>query len=285
MTAVADRSLYIVEVSRCLPDMDSHRRVPCHRPGGKVDADAESLAITLGARWRCPRRSPGARPDIPRPPPARCQHRRNASGDDDDQWGHGSVVRADGRNPAGEEVVAERVSGELRLRPGVHRRVGLARHVRRRRRRSRRNVRRRDGWCARIDRDVRPLFVPTESRRGRRGQRVSVRAARAGRTTSSATCGSARSSTCSSEWRQQPAAFALRGMVKLPTARQRRRRRHRQGRFRCSTRSSSKELNQRVELSGFGGFIVRGDPDGVDLRERVPLGRRRRRCRRARACG
>ena len=38
----------------------------------------------------------------------------------------------------------------------------------------------------------------------------------------------------------------------------------------------SKEVNQRVELSGFGGFIVRGDPDGVDLTERVPVGLRRR---------
>ena len=27
----------------------------------------------------------------------------------------------------------------------------------------------------------------------------------------------------------------------------------------------SKEVNERVELSGYGGFIVRGDPDGVDL--------------------
>src|SRR5919109_4400942 len=27
----------------------------------------------------------------------------------------------------------------------------------------------------------------------------------------------------------------------------------------------SKEINQRVELSGFGGFIVRGDPSEVDL--------------------
>ncbi len=38
----------------------------------------------------------------------------------------------------------------------------------------------------------------------------------------------------------------------------------------------SKEINQRVELSGYGGFIVRGDPDDVELLQRVPLGFRRR---------
>jgi hypothetical protein len=27
----------------------------------------------------------------------------------------------------------------------------------------------------------------------------------------------------------------------------------------------SSEINERVELSGFGGFIVRGDPDEFDL--------------------
>ena len=32
-----------------------------------------------------------------------------------------------------------------------------------------------------------------------------------------------------------------------------------------STLIASKEINQRVELSGFGGFIFRGDPDDVDI--------------------
>jgi outer membrane protein OmpA-like peptidoglycan-associated protein len=67
-----------------------------------------------------------------------------------------------------------------------------------------------------------------------------------------------------SEFRQQPAAFALRGIVKLPTGNED------EG---AGTGSPdfmvdaivSKELNQSVELTGFGGFIVRGDPDGVDL--------------------
>ena len=47
------------------------------------------------------------------------------------EWGYGAVVRADGRSAAGEEVVAERLPGELRSRPGLHRRVGLAGDVRR----------------------------------------------------------------------------------------------------------------------------------------------------------
>ena len=48
----------------------------------------------------------------------------------------------------------------------------------------------------RIDRDVRPVFT-SNAGVGRHGQRVSVRRARAGRGTSSATCGSARRSTWS----------------------------------------------------------------------------------------
>jgi len=69
----------------------------------------------------------------------------------------------------------------------------------------------------------------------------------------------------SSQWRQQPAAFALRGLIKIPTA---------------SDDDPgvgtgkldfaidaivSKELNERVELSGFGGVMFRGDPDGASL--------------------
>ena len=66
-----------------------------------------------------------------------------------------------------------------------------------------------------------------------------------------------------SQWRQQPAAFALRGMVKLPVGDE------------DSGASSgkadfafdailSKEINERVEVSGYGGYIVRGSPDQVE---------------------
>ena len=68
-----------------------------------------------------------------------------------------------------------------------------------------------------------------------------------------------------SEYRQHPMAFGLRGMLKLPTAKD-----DEEG---VGTGKldftvdaiASKEINQRVELSGFGGLIFRGDPDDVDL--------------------
>ncbi len=68
-----------------------------------------------------------------------------------------------------------------------------------------------------------------------------------------------------SQWRQQPAAFALRGLVKLPTAKD-----DEEG---VGTGKPdvaidavlSKEINERVELSGFGGLIFRGKPDQVEV--------------------
>src|SRR4051812_7391308 len=66
-----------------------------------------------------------------------------------------------------------------------------------------------------------------------------------------------------SEWHQRPFAFALRPMLKLPTG-------DKEGG--ASTGKTdfvldavlSKELNQRVEVSGYGGFIFRGEPDAVE---------------------
>ena len=66
-----------------------------------------------------------------------------------------------------------------------------------------------------------------------------------------------------SQWRQQPAAFAVRGMVKLPTG------------DKDSGASTgkpdvafdgviSKEINERAEISGYAGFIVRGAPSDVE---------------------
>jgi outer membrane protein OmpA-like peptidoglycan-associated protein len=68
-----------------------------------------------------------------------------------------------------------------------------------------------------------------------------------------------------SQWRQQPAAFALRGLIKLPTAKD-----DEEG---VGTGKPdfaidavlSKEVNERVELSGFGGLIFRGKPDQVEV--------------------
>jgi outer membrane protein OmpA-like peptidoglycan-associated protein len=66
-------------------------------------------------------------------------------------------------------------------------------------------------------------------------------------------------------WRQQPVALAVRGLVKLPTAKD-----DEEG---VGTGKPdfaidgivSKEINERVELSGFGGFIIRGKPDQVEI--------------------
>ena len=68
-----------------------------------------------------------------------------------------------------------------------------------------------------------------------------------------------------SQYRQQPVAFGVRGMVKLPTAND-----DDEG---VGTGKAdfafdaivSKEINERVELSGYGGFIVRGQPDDVEI--------------------
>ena len=68
-----------------------------------------------------------------------------------------------------------------------------------------------------------------------------------------------------SEWKQQPVALAVRGIVKLPTAKS-----DEEGVGSGKTDFAfdgivSKEINQRVELSGYGGFMFRGDPDDVSL--------------------
>jgi outer membrane protein OmpA-like peptidoglycan-associated protein len=67
----------------------------------------------------------------------------------------------------------------------------------------------------------------------------------------------------SSQWRQKPAAFAIRGVVKVPTAS-----------FDDGLGTGepdflvdgivSKELPSNVEVSGYGGLAVRGKPNGID---------------------
>ena len=126
----------------------------------------------------------------------------------------------------------------------------------------------------RIDRDVRPLFFT--GRPARAAWSTTIRSSRrAGRTTSSATSGSAPRSTyvavaSSSRWPSR-----VRGMIKLPTAKD-----DEEG---VGTGKPdfavdaivSKEINERVELSGFGGFIVPRQPGRRRAVERVPLGLRR----------
>ncbi len=74
-----------------------------------------------------------------------------------------------------------------------------------------------------------------------------------------------------SEYRQAPAAFAFRGLVKLPTAKDDDGAGTGKPDFALDA-IVSKEINERVELSGFGGFIVRGDPDLFDLSNGIRWG-------------
>ena len=88
-----------------------------------------------------------------------------------------------------------------------------------------------------------------------------------------------------SECRQKPAALAVRGIVKLPTGDDGRRRQHGQGRLSSSTSSSARKLAKRVEVSGLRRLRVPRQPGRLRHAERrVPLGRRRRRSRRAARC-
>ncbi|HET7694664.1 MAG TPA: OmpA family protein [Vicinamibacterales bacterium] len=122
----------------------------------------------------------------------------------------------------------------------------------------------------RIDRDVRPLFLASASGSALEANRQAggfvvqnplARRAWSGNNVGDLWLGG--KINLLSEWRQQPAAFALRLMVKAPTG---------------DTESGagtgkadfafdailSKELNARVELSGYAGYIVRGEPDEVE---------------------
>jgi outer membrane protein OmpA-like peptidoglycan-associated protein len=116
----------------------------------------------------------------------------------------------------------------------------------------------------RIDRDVRPIFLPSQPDAG--GVINDYPFVRQG--WSDNQMGDLWVGTkvnLLSEGRQQPVAFALRGMVKLPVAKD-----DEEG---VGTGKAdfavdailSKELNQRVEVSGFGGVIFRGDPSDFGL--------------------
>jgi outer membrane protein OmpA-like peptidoglycan-associated protein len=116
----------------------------------------------------------------------------------------------------------------------------------------------------RIDRDVRPLFLTGVSEPGGKvNPHPFVRDGWSGNQLGDLWLGA--KVNLASEYRQQPVAFALRGQVKLPTASA-----DDEG---VGTGKAdvaidaivSKEINQRVELSGFGGMIFRGDPSDTDL--------------------
>jgi len=116
----------------------------------------------------------------------------------------------------------------------------------------------------RIDRDVRPIFRPANSQVGGLvNDYPFVSGGWSGNQLGDFWVGG--KINFASEWQQKPMAFAVRSMIKLPTAKD-----DEEG---VGTGKldwvidaiASKEINQRVELSGYGGFIVRGDPDNVRL--------------------
>src|SRR5512142_3124181 len=117
----------------------------------------------------------------------------------------------------------------------------------------------------RIDRDIRPIFVattPDQKYGGAINEYPMVKQGWTGDNFGDVWVGA--KINLLSQYRQQPLAFGVRAMVKLPTA--------------DETKGAgtgkadwaidaivSKEINDRVEVSGFGGFIVRGDPTNWDL--------------------
>jgi len=74
-----------------------------------------------------------------------------------------------------------------------------------------------------------------------------------------------------SQHRQAPAAFGVRGLIKLPTASDDEGAGTKKVDFAVDA-ILSKEINERVELSGFAGFIVRGDPSRYDLANGIRWG-------------
>ena len=115
----------------------------------------------------------------------------------------------------------------------------------------------------RIDRDLRPLFLATLPETGGVvNEYPFVNDGWSGNQFGDIWLGAKFNLT--SQHRQQAAAFALRGMLKLPTASED----DGAGTGKMDFAFDaivSKELNERVELSGFGGVILRGDPDEWNL--------------------
>jgi outer membrane protein OmpA-like peptidoglycan-associated protein len=115
----------------------------------------------------------------------------------------------------------------------------------------------------RVDRDLRPLFVATQPKAGGVvNEYPFVKDGWTGNNIGDLWVGAKVNLT--SQWRQQPAAFAIRGMVKLPTADDAKGAGTGKPDFAVDAIVSG-EANERVELSGYGGFIVRGQPDAIDV--------------------
>jgi len=115
----------------------------------------------------------------------------------------------------------------------------------------------------RIDRDTRPLFEPSSvGDGGLTNERPFVRDTWTGNEFGDLFVGA--KVNLLSEYRQQPFAMAVRGTAKVPTAGEDSGAGTGQWDY-FSDLVASKELSRRVEITGFGGYAWRGDPDGVSL--------------------
>ena len=122
----------------------------------------------------------------------------------------------------------------------------------------------------RIDRDLRPLFNPLLPKAGGVvNEYPFVNDGWSGNQLGDLWLGAKWNLT--SQYRQQPVAFAIRGMAKLPTASDE----DGAGTGKMDFAFDgilSKEFNERVELSAFGGMMFRGDPDTFDLQNGIRWG-------------
>jgi len=114
----------------------------------------------------------------------------------------------------------------------------------------------------RVDRDIRPLFVPSiPGAGGVVPQNPLMNDTWSGNQLGDLWLGAKVNLT--SQWRQQPAAFAVRGMVKAPTGKEEDGAGTGKADFAFDF-IASKEINERAELSGYAGFIVRGSPSEIE---------------------
>src|SRR5262245_24329239 len=122
----------------------------------------------------------------------------------------------------------------------------------------------------RIDRDLRPLFVPGDQTDGGViNDRPFVREQWTGNKLGDLLLGG--KFNVLTEHRQQPFALAFRGTVKLPTGDQDGG--ASTGQFDYYTDGVvSKEIGRRVEISGFTGVAFRGDPDDVSISDGLRWG-------------
>jgi hypothetical protein len=132
----------------------------------------------------------------------------------------------------------------------------------------------------RIDRDLRPLFLATLPETGGVvNEYPFVNDGWSGNQFGDIWLGAKLNLT--SQHRQQAAAFALRGMLKVPTGSEDDGAGTGKMDFAIDA-IVSRELNERVELSGFGGVILRGDPDEWNLTNGFRCADRRGACGRDR---